>query len=233
MGRLQNHPPSQPRNGNGRKASERGALSTAMMVVSIGALTISMLAGAKLVSDILGTGAGTMGLASIIVIGLAYAVGWVTAMVAIRVYGNLLMPTLIHWMTLACLAGVCVLYLLILQRMYTQPDELSRFLKYLTVMAGGLGALVGLHLIIEDHNLRPFSIPLLGINLFHLGALVLRYVFDTADVKTGFLWKDLVFFFGMVFVAVAMLAHWGLLEPLRQQITNHFDRNSVAIRPND
>jgi hypothetical protein len=50
-------------------------------------------------------------------------------------------------------------------------------------------------------------------------------------VNPGFLWKDLAPFFGMA--AVAMLAHVGLLEPLRAQLTNYFDRNSLAIRSED
>lgn len=35
-----------------------------------------------------------------------------------------------------------------------------QFLKYAFVMITGLTVLVGLHLIIEDHDLRPFSFPL-------------------------------------------------------------------------
>jgi hypothetical protein len=117
--------------------------------------------------------------------------------------------------------------------MYAQPDDFGRFFKYLVVMAGGLGALVGFHLLIEDHDLRPFSVPLLLISLSQLGMIVFRYVFDTSDVKVGFLWKDLVFFFMMTTVSVSMLAHWGLLAPLRRQLTSYFDRRSNPIHPQD
>ena len=222
------HPPTQP-----RKVSQRGMLSIAMLFISIGGLGIAMLGGTKMVLDILGE-RPTVGLAAqIIVIGLAYAVGWVTAMVAIRVYGNLILPMLINWFTWGCLLAVCYLYVEILKRMYAQPDELARFLKYLVVMAGGLGAMVGLHLINEDHDLRPFSIPLLIISLIQLGLIVIRYVFDTEHVNPGFLWKDLVFFFTMITVSIFMLAHWGVLEPFRAQLTNYFDRNSISIRTQD
>ena len=44
-------------------------------------------------------------------------------------------------------------------------------------MLSGLAALVGLHLIVEDHNLRPFSIPLLVMCMIQLGLNVYRYVF--------------------------------------------------------
>jgi hypothetical protein len=100
-------------------------------------------------------------------------------------------------------------------------------------MTGGLGGLLGLHLINEDHDLRVFSIPLLLLNLTHLGMIVFRYVFDTAGVKPSFLWKDVVFFLFMTSVSLAMLSHLGLLDPLRKWITGYFDSNSTSIRSND
>jgi hypothetical protein len=229
-----NHPPTQPRNGH--KVSQRGLLSIAMLILSIGAFGIAALAATKMIFDVFGdtpAGSAIVVIVQVIVITLAYAVGWVTALVAIRIYGNLILPILIKWFIWGCLLAVCYLYLEILKRMYAQPDDLGRFFKYLVVMAGGLGAMVGFHLIIEDHDLRPFSVPLLLISLSQLGMIVFRYVFDTTDVKVGFLWKDLVFFFMMTTVAVSMLAHWGLLAPVRRELTNYFDRRSAPIRTQD
>lgn len=232
-----NQPPTQPRNGNGRKVSQRGLFSIAMLILSMGAFGIAMLSGSKIVFDVLHDNSNAtpalVVLVQIIVIGLAYAIGWITAMVAIRVYGNLILPMLINWCTWGCLAAVCYLYIAILQRMYNQPDDLERFIKYLLVIAGGLSALVGFHLVIEEHDLRPFAIPLLIISLGQLGMIVFRYVFDTEGVKPGFIWKDLLFFFMMISVSISMLAHWGILEPLRHQLTNYFDRNSTSIRSKD
>lgn len=185
--------PTQPHHGNGRHVSQRGMLSVVMLLVSLVALGIAMFGGAKIVFDILGDKPNisiVVILAQVVVIGLAYVVGRVTAIVAIRVYGNLILPILINWITWDYLLGICYLYIAILQRMYNQPDDLGRFFKYLVVMAGGLTALVGLHLIIEDHDPRPFSIPLLIISLFQLGMIVFRYVFDIEDVKPGFLWSS-------------------------------------------
>lgn len=227
--------PTQPRGRNGH-VSQRGMLSIVMLLVSMGGLGSAGLGGVKIIMDILGDkpiGAFGMVLAQITVIVMAYLIGWVTAIVAIRVYGNLILPILIKWCTWGCLTAICILYVLIMQRMYNQPDELGRFLKYLFVMAGGLAALVGLHLIVEGHDLRPFSIPLLIISLIQLGVIVIRYVFDVGDVHPGFLWKDLVFFFAMVTVAISMLAHWGILEPFRSKLSDYFDRNSVSIRTQD
>ena len=230
-----NHlPPTQPRTGNGHKVSRRGLFSIAMLLLSIGGLGFAMLGGAKMVFDLLGDQPNPASIVTqAVVVGLAYMVGWGTAILAIRVYGNLILPILINWFTWGCLAAVCYLYFEIMGRMYAQPDDFGRFIKYLVVMAGGLGALIGLHLIVEDHDLRTFSIPLLLLNLTHLGLIVFRYVFDTVGVKPSFLWKDVVFFIYMTIVSVAMLTHLGLLDPLRRQITSYFDRNSTSIRSND
>lgn len=229
---MNNHPPTQPR--NGRKVSQRGLLSIAMLWISISALVIAGLGGTKMVLDVLRDSRdGGSELAQIVVVALAFLVGWFTAMVAIRVYGNLILPLVINWFTWACLAGVCILYIEILKRLYAQPDDPIKYFKYMLMIGGGLVGLVGLHLIVEDHDLRPFAVPLLIISLSQLGMIVFRYVFDTNGVKTYFLWKDLLFFFAMITVSVAMLAHWGILEPFRHQITHYFDHNSKAIRTQD
>jgi hypothetical protein len=230
-----NHPPTHPRKGrgNGRKVSQRGMLSIAMLLVSVGALAFAVLGGARMVFDILGEGSDNTGLAAkVIVIGLAYAVGWLTAMVAIRVYSNLVLPILINWLILGSLVAVCYLYIEILQRLYLQEYTLQKFVKYALVMAAGLGGMVGLHLIVEDHNLRPFSIPLLIICLIQLGLIVHRYVF-AANANPAYLWGDLFFFFGMSAFSIFMLAHIGILNPLRNRLTNYFDRNSTSIRTRD
>jgi hypothetical protein len=99
-------------------------------------------------------------------------------------------------------------------------------------MGAGLAGMVGLPLIIEGHNLRPLALPLLIINLLQLGLIVLRYVF-TGDAQPGYLILDLIFFAGMTAFSIFMLAHIGLLAPLRKRFTNYFDRNSVAIRSED
>jgi len=218
-----------PRNGN--RLSQRGMLSLLMMLGSVGALGFALLGGSKLVLDIFGAGLinslATLPIKAFVV-GLAYGVGWITAMIAIRVYGNLVLPFIINFLIWGCLIGVCALYVLILQRLYDQTYDLTHYFAYLMIIAAGLMAMVGLHLIIEDHDLRPLSIPLLIISLIQLGLIVFRYVFTQAN--PAYLWKDLLFFLVMGAFAYFMLAHIGLLKPLRMQLTNYFDKNSKVIR---
>jgi len=220
---------------NGNKVSQRGLLSLAMMLSSISALTFALLGGARLILDIFSigltnslNGLGTKAL----VITLAYMVGWLTAMIAIRVYSNLILPIIINFFTWGSLVGVCVLYLLILQRLYTQGYDMLHYWAYLIIVAAGLFAMVGLHLIIDGHDLRPFSIPLLIISLIHLGLIVFRYVF-TGTANASYLWRDLLFFLAIAIFSFYMLAHFGLLAPLRTRLTNYFDRNSKMIRTED
>jgi hypothetical protein len=222
-------PPEEAR--NGMKVSQRGLLSLAMLLVSVSALTMAFLGGAKLVLDIFGEGLlnALNGMGSkAFVIFIAYAVGWITAVAAIRIYGNLVLPIVIDLFAWACLCGVCILYLLVLQRLYWQVYDMTRYWAYLIIMAAGLTALVGLHLIVEDHDLRPFSIPLLVISLIQLGLIVFRYVFTPA-VIAAFLWKDLLFLFAMSAFSISMLAHFGLLAPVRALLKNFFDRHAAAI----
>jgi len=202
-----------------------------MLLASIGALGFALLGGAKLILDIFGAGLmnSLNGMSTkVLVVGLAYGVGWIAGMIAIRVYGNLVLPFIINFLIWGCLIGVCALYVLILQRLYRQAYDLPHYVAYLMIMAAGLGAMVGLHLIIEDHDLRPLSIPLLIICMIQLGLIVFRYVFAAGN--PAYLWADLLFFFLMAAFSYLMLAHIGLLKPLRTQIRNYFDRNSKVIR---
>lgn len=235
MGRSPNNTPRGPSSIlRGHKLSQRGMLSILMLLASVGALGIALIGGARLILDIFGVGLENS-LSTLppkaLVIGVAYGVGWISSMVAIRVYGNLVLPFIINFLIWGCLIGLCALYVLILQRLYDQSYNLLRFWAYLTIMAAGLAGMVGLHLIIEDHDLRPFSIPLLIISIMQLGLIVFRYVFTTANPT--YLWKDLLFFVVMAGCGYLMLAHIGLLTPLRRQLTNYFDRNSRVIRTED
>ena len=215
--------------------SQRGLLSISMLLFSVGGLSIAMLAGAKLVYNIFDVGLWESldGLIiKVIVVGLVYLVGWGAAMLAIRVYGNLVLPFIINLFIWGILIGICTLYLLILQRLYNQQYDLLHFIDYVAVMTSAAAAMIGLHLILEGHDLRPLAIPILIINFIQLGLIVLRYVF-TPDVKLGYLIFDVTFFAGMTAFSLFMLAHIGLLGPVRRQITYYFDRNGTAIRTED
>jgi len=224
--------PTQPHGKNGH-VSQRGMLSIVMLLVSLGALGIAMIGGAKMAYDLLGPSdePQTGLVAAVVALGITYALGWLTAMVAIRVYGNLILPILINMLMWICLAGICYLYVEILERLYLQKYVFIQFVKYVFVMIAALTVLVGLHLVIEDHNLRPFSFPLLFLSVIQLGLIVFRYVF--VGGSSIYIIGDLIFLFGMSGFSIMMLAHVGLLDPLRTRFTSYFDQNSVSIRTQD
>jgi len=141
--------PTQP-HGKNSQVSQRGMLSLVMSLVSLGTLSIAMLGGAKMAYNLLDpTKEAQPGLiAAVIALGITYALGWLTAMVAIRVYANLILPILLNWLMWACLAGICYLYVEILERLYLQQYSFTKFWKYVFVMIAALAVLVGLHLII-------------------------------------------------------------------------------------
>ena len=126
--------------------------------------------------------------------------------------------------------AVDTLYLKIIQKLYSQAYNLQHYLVYLLLIAAGLAALVGLHLILDGHDLRPYALPLLLMCLVELAFIVLRYIF-TADAKPEYLFGDLIFLGVMTTFSILMLAHLGILTPLRKKLTGFFDRNSVVIRP--
>lgn len=166
--------------------------------------------------------------AIVFVIGLAYVVGWAVALVGIRHFNNLVLPGVINIYAWATLAGIAALYIIILFRLYEQRYFVGNFIKYTIVMWVAIAGLIGFHLLIEDHNLRPFSIPLLMISLVHLYLIVFHYVFAIGKVNYDYLSGDIIFFLGMALVSVLMLLHVGTLSWLRNSISGIFETEEMT-----
>ncbi len=215
------------------KISQRGLLSAMTLLLSLGSLSIALLGGAKLIIDIFNEGLvnnlDRIG-SKAVVLGLAYLFGWLAAIVCVRIYNNLILPIIIQIYTWGCLIAVDFLYLRIIQKLYAQAYDGAHYLAYFMIIAAGLAALVGLHLILDGHDLRPYALPLLAMCLVELAFIVFRYIFTT-DAKPSYLFGDLVFFGAMTAFSILMLAHLGILAPLRKRLTSFFDQNSVVIRP--
>jgi len=215
------------------RVSESGLLSAVMSLLSLSALTVAMLGGAKLILDIFSEGlAGGLPhfWAKSAVLSLAYIFGWVTGVLSVRVYNNRILPIIIRIYTWGDLMAVCLLYLMIIQRLYRQSYDTAHYSAYIVTVFAGLVALVGLHLIIEGLDLRLYSIPLLVVCLVQVAFIVMRYVF-TDNAKSEYLFGDLFFLAAMVTASALMLAHLGFLAPFRRWLKKFFDRNSVVIRP--
>ena len=117
--------PEPPRN-HRRDLSQRRLLSPTTLLVSLTSLTIAMVGGAKLAWSMFDEGlANSLDdiWAKIIVLGLAYAFGWLVALVCIRVFDNLVFPIIINLYAWLVLMGISGLYLKILQKLYLQAYD--------------------------------------------------------------------------------------------------------------
>jgi hypothetical protein len=195
------------------------------MVFSLAALTLAMAGGARETIALFQEGLGRVHTdslaASLVALGVAYLFGWILALVSTRAFANLLMPVILRIYAWVTLAGVGALYVRIVFRLFQQPANVAHFPVYLALLLAGMAALLGLHLIGEQRDLRPYSVPLLLISLFHLAMIVTRYVF-LPGARPGFLFWDLAFFCGMLAIAGAMLAHLGIFDGLRRAVDGLF-----------
>ncbi len=221
----QPEPITQPLNGSDKAAD--GLLRVVMLLISLISLGIAMASMGYVALQLLfwhdvRTRENLFPI--VIAIGLAYAVGWLVALVGIRLYHNLVLPIAIAIYAWATLSGVSFLYIAILVRLYEQKYPPASFFKYTILMGVALAGLIGLHLLIEGHSLRLFSIPLLLIALAHLYLIVYHYVF-ALDVDYIYLVGDVLFFLGMTTVSILMLMHIGVLSRARESIDRLFDKN--------
>jgi hypothetical protein len=220
---------------NDKQAVQQGMFGSLIMVISIISLGVAMLSGAWFAYSVLGsepTGEDTPStqtvqpqdndiLPKVIVVGLAYVVGWIVSVIGVRSFGNLILPYVIQAYAWTVLGGIVVLQIMIISRLYRQEYELASYIKYLFMFGAGLIALIGLHLILEKHNLIPFAIPILLTSLGHLYFIVFHYVF-VPEVKNNYLWGDVIFFLTTTLVSILMLAHLGFLNGMRRSMDRMF-----------
>lgn len=239
-GKATYEPASQPRPPNQstmRKnggPSQRGMLSVLVLIISLFSLGIAMLGGAWVAADILVNGlSNQIGIfPKVIAIGLAYIVGWVVSQFGSRILGNLLLPTFIKIYSYITLAGVCGLQLAIISKLMAQGYDVFKLGKYMTMMSAGLFALIGLHLILENHSLVPYSFPILAISLAHLFLIVFHYVFlETDETKFVYFWGDFTFFMFTSVIGGLMLAHFGMLDGFRRLIDQIFNQKNTQLVP--
>ncbi len=202
----------------------RGMLSVVTMLVSLAALTLSMLGATRLVFDIFNDGLANSlegMLVKVVVLGFAFFFGWGIGLASIRGFGNLVYPMIVKIYSWVCLAAVGILYIKVILKLYMQTYDVLHFWAYLLMLLGGLFVLICLHLLVEGHDLRPFAIPLLVISVVQLFVIVYRYVF-TANPNGWMLIGDFTIFLVMISLSVLMLMHIGILSPLRDQLNKIF-----------
>ncbi|RJP49964.1 MAG: hypothetical protein C4583_11490 [Anaerolineaceae bacterium] len=216
--------------------SERGLLSVAIFLISALSMGIALLGGAWIGYRVLENGVGSYPvdvlLGGIVATGLAYGVGWVVGLFGIRMLGNFILPIAMKIYAVIILLGLAVLQIAIISRLFKQAYSTEKFIFYIILYGVGLVALIGIHLLIEEHSLVLFSFPVLIISLAHLYLIVFHYIFIPSDkVQYQYLWGDAIFFLITSIVGVLMLAHLGVLTAFRETISNSFNENTTRLVP--
>jgi hypothetical protein len=217
--------------------SNRGMLSVVIFLISALSMGIGLAAGAWVGFRILQNGisdipAGEL-FAGIAAAGLAYGVGWIVGLFGIRMLANFILPYAMAAYAWVTLIGLSVLQIAIISKLFNQAYNTEKFIFYVILFGAGIVALIGIHLLIEDHNLMPFSLPILIISLCHLYLIVFHYVFMPSENVTsyGYLWGDTVFFLVTAIVGVLMLAHLGVLSGFRSNIDRAFENTKPLVPP--
>lgn len=195
-----------------------------MMVVGASTLLISMLGAGKLLWEILSNGLPGMDMlgAKLLWVVIPFLVGWTVSLIDIRVMNNLVLPLIIRGFIWLTLFGILAIYVRTINRLYTETFSVDHYLRYSLVFAAGFAVLVALHLLIEDHDLRPYSMPILVMALIHLLVAVFHYVFQDGD--PAFVMGDVIYFFFMLIIFTLMALHLGLLNPFRRSVDRLFQR---------
>jgi hypothetical protein len=203
---------------NGTKNRVIKVLRAAMMVGGTGALLMLVFSVGKLLLEILNTGFPDMDTlcAKLLWIAILFLTGWVVSLIGIRLLNNLVLPLIICGFIWLTLFGILAIYMLTICRLYTETFSPVCCLYHSLLFATGFAVLVGLHLLIEDYDLRPYSIPILVMVLIHFFVAVSHYVVLKGHLACAI--NDAICLSVMLFICILMALHLGLLNPLRRTV---------------
>lgn len=217
--------------------SNKGMMNVAVFLISSLSMGIGLLGGGWIGLSVLLNGVEDLGalFAGLLAAGLAYGVGWGIGLFGVRMLGNMILPIAMKAYAWIILIGLAALQIAIISRLFEQGYTPLKFMKYVILFCAGLIALVGVHLIIEDHDLVPFSFPILIISLFHLYFIVFHYIFypnaQNDKFNYGYVVGDATFFLFTSSLGALMLAHLGLLSSIRTAIDKFFKEKAASFVP--
>ena len=216
--------PSKPPEKNDKNLSQLGIFSSVVSLISVISMGVALMSGAWFAYSVLVLELKDDILSKVIVVGLAYLLGWIFSAFGIRVLGNFWLPYALQIYAWVVLGGIIILQILIMSRLYQQTYQFSNYIKYLSLFGAGMLALIGIHIILEKHRLIPFGVLILLSSLGHFYLIVYHYIFAPVVIHEK-VWGDIIFFFITTTVSLLMLAHFGILNGLR----NFMDRTFTPI----
>lgn len=177
-------------------------------VLSAAALLVDVAGLGKLAYDVVARGQLTDIGFKLIVLVAVFLFGIGLGILSVRGFANTSVYVIARFYAWTYLGICCISYLGIAFVLHQQHYTAGTFAALVVVLAAELLAVGALHVVIEEHDIRPFSLPLLAVCVVHALLIVYGYVFKGVPVS-GFLAGDLIVFIGMTLVSSAMLGEMG------------------------
>lgn len=211
-----------------------GMLSIVTMLVSLAAISIALFGGSKLIYDILEQGLDEVDNipVKLLVMSFPFVFGWVTGLISIRGFGNLIYPIIIRIYSWGCLVATGFLYFKVISKLLVIDYNGLKLGTYLVMLLGVLFVLFCLHLLVEGHDLRPYAIPLLVISVVHLFVIVYHYVIMEAPGGFSEAMSDFLVFLLMITISGLMLMHMGIFTRVREAIGDLFAEKAAEVGGN-
>jgi hypothetical protein len=197
--------------------TENGAIPLILMLAGTGTLFLSMLGAGKVLWDVL---SGTISIsdafrARLVWLAILFFAGWGISLFNIRVLHSWIQPPIICVFIWATLIGILFIYGRIIFRLYVEDFGPDQYIRYSIAFVAGFTALISLHLLIEDHDLRPCAIPIALMVFGHILLGGTHYIFRDAKFPPMVV-SDFVWLLVMLVMTVLIGRHFGLLNPFRR-----------------
>jgi hypothetical protein len=149
----------------------------------------------------------------LVVLVLVFLFGIGLGVISIKGFQNTNLLTIAEFYAWVYVAIACLSYLGIALSLNRQGYTFGTYVAFVLVIVAELLAMYALHVVIDDHDIRQYSIPILSICLVHAILIVYAYVFIPVPVSL-YLAGDLIFFIAMTLIGSAMLGDIGFATML-------------------
>lgn len=194
--------------------SQRSIAGPLLFMLAALCLLINLAGVTRLVYDVVVASLTTNLLAKIIILALVYGIGLGLGTLSQRRFGSGAFPLFARVYTWVYLVVAWVTYLGVTLIVNQQTYSILQYIYLIVILAVVMATVLSLRLIVPRRTIGLAAIPMLAIVLFHLLAVVYRYVFAALPVDSG-IFGDLFLLVAMTLVSTAMLgenAYRALLD---------------------
>ncbi len=181
-------------------------------------LLADLLGIAKFVYDIVVVGNLNDVFFKIVVLTLVFIFGASLGIVSMRRFDSMSFPTVARLYAWAYLGMTCISYFGMAVVLNTQNYSFETFAAFVSVITAELLALAALHVIIDNHDVRIYSVPVLILTLVQLILIVYKYIFASAPVSLR-LAGELLFFIPMTLIGSALLGDIGFVSLIQRIVS--------------